>query len=232
MTAEEFQLSLSQYGSDSDAAHLQRFFKTGPGEYGEGDLFIGAKVPDTRRVCREFKNLPREEIQKLLNSPFHEHRLGAVIVLVNQFKNSQKEVYEFYLKNVYAGLINNWDIVDSSAHQIVGGYLINKQKDIIYELAQSEKLWEKRVAIIATFHFIKNGDSSTTIDIAEVLLHDKHDLIHKAVGWMLREVGKRVDEAMLIDFLDKYAREMPRTMLRYSIEKLSESKRQYYLKLK
>ncbi len=231
MTAEDFEVALAKYGSDSDAVFLQRFFKTGPGEYGEGDLFIGAKVPDTRKVCREFKNLPLLEIQKLLNSPFHEHRLGAVILLVNQFKSNQKEIYDFYLKNVYAGLVNNWDIVDSSAHQIVGGYLIDRQRDIIYELAQSEKLWEKRVAIIETFHFIKNGDSSTTIDIAEMLLHDKHDLIHKAVGWMLREVGKRVDEAILIDFLDKYANHMPRTMLRYSIEKLPEHKRQYYLRM-
>lgn len=232
MTAEDFQLSLSKYASDSDSAFLQRFFKTGPGEYGEGDVFIGVRVPDTRKVCKEFKDLPLGEIQKLLDSPIHEHRLGAVILLVNQFNKNKEEVYNLYLKNVYKGRINNWDIVDSSAHQIVGGYLIDKPHDLLFELAGSDNLWQRRVAVLATFHFIKNGEASTAIEIAEKLLDDDHDLIHKAVGWMLREIGKQVDEGILIDFLDKHATKMPRTMLRYSMEKLPEYKRQYYLKKK
>lgn len=232
MTAEDFQLSLSKYASDSDSAFLQRFFKTGPGEYGEGDVFIGVRVPDTRKVCKEFKDLPLVEIQKLLDSPIHEHRLGAVILLVNQFNKNKQEIYDLYLKNVYKGRVNNWDIVDSSAHQIVGGYLIDKSHDLLFELADSDNLWQRRVAVLATFHFIKNGEASTAIEIAEKLLNDDHDLIHKAVGWMLREIGKQVDEGILIDFLDKHVTKMPRTMLRYSMEKLPEHKRQYYLKKK
>lgn len=232
MTAEDFEQALAKYGSDSDASFLQRFFKTGPGEYGEGDLFIGVKVPDTRKVCREFKDLPLMEIQKLLNSPIHEHRLGAVILLVNQFGKNKEEVFNFYLKNVYKNRVNNWDIVDSSAHQIVGGYLMNKSHDLLFDLANSDNLWQRRVAVLATFHFIKNGEATTALVIAERLLSDDQDLIHKAVGWMLREIGKQIGEDILLDFLNKHVTEMPRTMLRYSIEKLPEHTRQYYLKKK
>ncbi|OGL31300.1 DNA alkylation repair protein [Candidatus Saccharibacteria bacterium RIFCSPHIGHO2_12_FULL_41_12] len=232
MTAEDFELAIQKYASDSDASFLQRFFKTGEGEYGEGDVFIGARVPDTRKVCKVFKDLSLGEIQKLLDSPIHEHRLAAVILLVNQFNKNKQKIFDLYLNNVYRNRVNNWDIVDSSAHQIVGGYLIDKPRDLLFDLASSDNLWQRRVAVLATFHFIKNGHAVTSIELAEKLLKDNHDLIHKAVGWMLREVGGRVDEAILIDFLDKHAHEMPRTMLRYSIEKLPEQTRQHYLKLK
>jgi len=232
MKAEGFVKELAKYGSDNDASFLQRFFKTGPGEYGEGDVFIGARVPDTRKVCRKFKDLSLSEIQKLLNSPIHEHRLGAVIILTSQFNKNRDEIYDFYLKNVRAGRVNNWDIVDSSAHKIIGPYLFNKPHDLLFELAGSNNLWQRRVAVISTFYFISKGDGSTCLALAEKLINDPHDLIHKAVGWMLREVGKRVDEAILLDFLDKHAHEMPRTMLRYSIEKLPEHKRLHYLKIK
>lgn len=231
MKFEDLIRELNKYADDQRAVHSSRFFKTGVGEYGEGDIFIGVTVPDTRKVCKMFKNLPLSETQKLLDSPIHEHRLSAVILLVNQFGKNQENIYKFYLKNVYEGRVNNWDIVDSSAHQIVGGYLYNKSRDILFELADSENLWQRRIAIIATFYFIKKGDASTTIELAEKLLKDDQDLMHKAVGWMLREVGKRVGEEILLDFLNTNAVQMPRTMLRYSIEKLPESKRRYYLNL-
>lgn len=231
MKYEDFVTELNKYADDQRAVHSIRFFKTGKGEYGEGDIFIGSTVPDTRRVCKEFKNLPLVEIQKLLDSPIHEHRLAAVIILTDQFRNNKREVYDFYLKNVYKGRVNNWDIVDSSAHKIVGPYLYDKPRDLLFELAESEDLWQRRVAIISTFYFISKGDASTSIELSEILLNDKHDLIHKAVGWMLREVGKRAGDEILLDFLNKNAVQMPRTMLRYSIERLPESKRRYYLNL-
>lgn len=231
MKYEDFVTELNKYADDQRAVHSSRFFKTGVGEYGEGDIFIGATVPDTRKVCKMFKNLPLPEVQKLLDSPIHEHRLAAVIILSGQFKNNQKEIYEFYLNNVYEGRINNWDIVDSSAHKIIGPYLYNRPRDLLLDLAVSEDLWQRRVAIISTFYFISKGDASTSIELSEILLNDNHDLIHKAVGWMLREVGKRIDDEILLNFLNKNAVQMPRTMLRYSIERLPESKRKYYLNL-
>lgn len=231
MKYEDFVTELNKYADDQRAVHSSRFFKTGVGEYGEGDIFIGATVPDTRKVCKMFKNLPLPEVQKLLDSPIHEHRLAAVIILSGQFKNNQKEIYEFYLNNVYEGRINNWDIVDSSAHKIIGPYLYNRPRDLLLDLAVSEDLWQRRVAIISTFYFISKGDGSTSIELSGILLNDKHDLIHKAVGWMLREVGKRIDDEILLNFLNKNAVQMPRTMLRYSIERLPESKRKYYLNL-
>jgi len=232
MKYENFVAELGKYADDQRAVHSSRFFKSGKGEYGEGDIFIGVRVPDTRKVCREFRSLSLEEVQKLLDSPIHEHRLAAVIILSDQFKKNQKEVYDFYLKNVYKGRINNWDIVDSSAHKIIGPYLYDKPRDFLFDLVASHDLWQRRVAIISTFYFISKGDGSTSIELSEILLNDNHDLIHKAVGWMLREVGKRVDEEILIDFLNKNAVQMPRTMLRYSIEKLPESRRKYYLNLR
>lgn len=223
------------YASDSDATFLQRYFKTGQGEYGEGDIFVGVRVPDTRKVCKKFKELPLTEIQKLFNSPVHEHRLAASFLLVEKYKKypeKRKDVYEMYLKNVYSGRVNNWDIVDLSAKYIIGPYLQDKPKDLIVELAKSKDLWQRRVAVLASFHYINNGQAQVSIELAEMLLRDEQDLIHKAVGWMLREVGLRVDEAILTDFLDRHAHEMPRTMLRYSIEKLSEKTRRYYLSKK
>jgi 3-methyladenine DNA glycosylase AlkD len=189
-----------------------------------------------RAVCKEFKNLPLAEVEKLLASSVHEHRLAAVIFLSNQFGRAddaaQKAIFETYMRGLRGGRINNWDIVDSSAGYVVGGYLRNRPRDLLFELAASHDLWQRRVAMIATFAFIMEGDPSTSLLIAEKLLYDKHDLIQKAVGWMLREIGKRVDRSVLLHFLDKHAHEMPRTMLRYSIEHLPSEQRQHYLGLR
>ncbi len=236
MTASQLQAELQKYASDSDAVVLQRFFKTGPGEYGEGDVFIGVRVPNTRKVCKQFVSLAYPEIQKLLDSPIHEHRLAGLIILSYKYPKSsepeKKEIFEMYLRNVAQGRVNNWDLVDVTAPGVVGEYLVAQSShQKLIELAQSDNLWEKRVAMIASFAFIKKGSAGEAIDIAEILLHDQHDLIQKAVGWMLREVGKRIDEAILLDFLDEHAHEMPRTQLRYAIEKLSDKNRQYYMGL-
>jgi 3-methyladenine DNA glycosylase AlkD len=218
--------------ADADKARiLQRFFKTGPGQYGEGDRFLGVVVPKIRQVAPEFKDLEIKELAESIESPYHEERLCALIILTLQFKNAdeikQKKIFDFYLKNTKN--INNWDLVDLTADRIVGAYLDNKDKSILFELAKSKDLWERRIAMLSTFHYIKNGQPNDAIRIAEILLHDKHDLIHKAVGWMLREIGKRCPEKVLYNFLNKYYREMPRTMLRYAIERLPEGKRRYYL---
>lgn len=231
-TAQEVMDALSSHASDSDAIFLQRFFKTSKGQYGEGDVFIGVRVPVTRKVCRAFKDLSLQETQKLFDSPVHEHRLAAAILLVEKYKrqpDARKDIYNMYLRNVYAGRVNNWDIVDLSAEKIIGPQLIDQSQDLLFELARSEDLWQRRVAVLTTFYYIKNGQADTLLALAELLLKDTHDLIHKAVGWMLREVGKRVDEEILIDFLDAHAHEMPRTMLRYAIEKLPPHQRAYYL---
>lgn len=215
---------------------MQRFFKSGKGQYGEGDVFIGVSVPDTRKVAKQFVNLSFGEIQQLLNSEVHEHRLAGVLILAYQYPKADEEtkqnIFDFYLYNVRKGTVNNWDLVDVTTPNIIGEHLLDKPRDVLYKLAESKDLWQRRVAIMATFAFIKKGDPVTTIEIAEKLLHDKHDLIHKAVGWMLREMGKRVDEKLLTDFLDKHAYEMPRTMLRYSIEKLTFEQKLYYMQLK
>lgn len=236
MQAKDIMMALDKYSSDSDAIFLQHFFKTGPGQYGEGDIFIGVRVPDNRKVCKQYIALPMDEVDKLLVSPIHEHRLSGVYILCYKYKKAnnfeRKEIFELYIKALYAGHINNWDIVDMSCPTVVGEYLLDKNRDILYTLAKSQKLWEKRVAIISTYAFIRSGDFSTTLDIADILLNDSHDLIHKAVGWMLREVGKRIDEEILIDYLEKNASVMPRTMLRYACEKLSVDKKQYFYNLK
>lgn len=233
MTAADLEQELQAHASAYDAEFLQRFFKTGPGQYGEGDTFIGVRVPQTRKVCKDFKDLPLPEVQKLLDSEIHEYRLAGLIILVQQFKKAdevqRQRLHEFYLQAVYAGRVNNWDLVDTSAEYLVGEYLYDKPRGIIFELAVSDNLWQRRVAVLATFGFIKKGDPSTTLELAEKLLNDPHDLIQKAAGWMLREVGKRCDESLLIDFLDQHAADMPRTMLRYSIERLSSAQRQYYM---
>lgn len=234
-TAQEVMDALSSHASDSDALFLQRFFKTSKGQYGEGDVFIGVRVPATRMVCRAFYDLSLQETQKLFDSPVHEHRLAAAILLVEKYKrqpNARNNIYDMYLRNVYAGRVNNWDIVDLSAEKIIGPQLVDQSKDLLFELAASKDLWQRRVAVLTTFYYIKNGQADTTLALAELLLHDTHDLMHKAVGWMLREIGKRVDEAILIDFLDAHAHEMPRTMLRYAIEKLPPHQRAYYLAYK
>lgn len=232
MNASELQSELGKYASDNDAAILQRFFKTGKGEYGEGDLFLGIKVPVTRKVCRDYKDLPLTEIEKLLESPIHEHRLAALVIMVMQFKSKasnkdyKKSIYELYLKR--KDRINNWDLVDVSCRDIVGGWLKDKSREPLYNLAVSKDLWERRVAIVTTLEFIRSYDFVDVLAISEILIDDKEDLIHKASGWMLREAGKR-DVGVLLDFLDKHAVNMPRTMLRYSIEKLSTDQKKYYM---
>lgn len=201
------------------AAFFPRFFKTGKGQYGEGDQFIGVTVPNQRLIAKKYKNLPLSEIKKLLASKIHEHRLTALFILVHQFEKgdetSQKKIYEFYLKN--KARVNNWDLVDSSAHKIMGPYLEDKPKDILFDLAESENLWDRRIAMLSCFYFIRNNDFDDALRVAEMLVDDRHDLIHKAVGWMIREIGAR-DEGPALDFLRRH-QNMPRTMWRYATEK-------------
>ena len=210
-----------------------RFFKTGKGHYGEGDQFLGLTMPQQRIIATKYINTPLKELQELISSPIHEYRMTALIILAYKYKkadeDTKKEIYDFYIKNY--NCINNWDLVDVTAPNIIGEYLLDRKsrRRILYEFATSDHLWKKRIAIISTFTFIKNEDFQDTINISEILLEDKHDLIHKAVGWMLREMGKR-NEKVLLKFLNKHHKVMPRTMLRYSLEKLSEEKRKYYMK--
>jgi 3-methyladenine DNA glycosylase AlkD len=244
MNAENVKKDLRNLADFEKANILQRFFKTKKGEYGEGDIFLGIIVPNTRKVAKRYINLELYEIKELLYSKIHEERLCALLILVQKFEclnnrkdpnkfsserkleRARKNIFEFYIKN--AKQANNWDLVDLSAPKIIGQYLLNKPRDILYKFAESKNLWEKRISIISTFTFIKNNQFEDTFKIAEILMNDRHDLIHKAVGWMLREVGKRSlkDEEK---FLKKYSKKMPRTMLRYAIEKFPEGKRLKYL---
>lgn len=231
MQLEQLRRELKKKADPKRAKLLQGFFKTGPGEYGEGDVFLGITVPESRKTAKKFKDLPLADVKKLLKSKYHEERLVALLILVHVFQSEEKKreaIYAFYLKNTK--YINNWDLVDLSAHKIVGPWLEDKPRAILTELAKSKNLWERRIAILSTFHFINKGDCKDALRIAKMLLHDKHDLIHKAVGWMLREVGKRCSMKEEEDFLRKHYREMPRTMLRYAIERFPEKKRQGYLK--
>ena len=224
---------LLQLSNPEKAKKLSGFFKTGKGQYGEGDLFLGIPVPEQRKIAKKYVDLSSNDIQKLLNSKTHEHRLTALLVLIFKYKkaeNSGKEqIFNFYLKNTKN--INNWDLVDLSAPKIIGDYLVNKDKLILYELAKSNNLWERRISILSTFKFIANNDFKDALKISELLLHDRHDLIHKAVGWALREIGKRNQEVEE-RFLTKYCTQMPRTMLRYAIEKFDETKRKFFLNKK
>jgi 3-methyladenine DNA glycosylase AlkD len=208
---------------------LQKFFKTGPGEYGQGDIFLGVTMPEIRKLIKKYSNLELEKTIKLLKSKIHEERMLALLILINKFQNqnNRKKIYNLYLKNIKH--INNWDLVDLSAYKIIGDYLLGKPRLILYKLAKSKNLWQKRISIIATFSFIKNNDFEETLKIAEILLKDKNDLIHKAVGWMLREVGKRNIKKEK-KFLDKHLKKMPRTMFCYAIEKFPEKERKQYLK--
>lgn len=212
------------------AEFLKRYFKTGPGEYAEGDLFLGLMVPQTRAVTKKYRDLSLDDLQKLLKSSYHEERLAALFILVDQFAHADEtmrtKIFEFYLK--HTKYINNWDLVDTSAAEIVGAYLVDQPKDILHKLARSKSIWERRIAIIATYWYIKRNQFDETLKVAELLLSDKHDLIHKAVGWMLREVGKRTLETEEV-FLRSHHQQMPRTMLRYAIEKFSREKRKFYL---
>ena len=227
----EIQKALRALGDKDIAQHSQKFFKTGKGEYGEGDQFIGVRVPVTRKIAATYKNTPLTEIEKLLHSKFHEERLLAVIMLANIAKTADlallKTIYQLFETNTQ--YINNWDIVDSSAPYIVGKHLYDKDRSPLYKFARSKSLWERRISIISTLYFIKQDDFTDTLAIAEILLKDKHDLIHKATGWMLREVGNRSIQTEEV-FLRQHFQHMPRTMLRYAIEKFPESKRQKYLK--
>ena len=234
MSAKKVIEELSSSASAAKAFELQRFFKTGPGQYGEGDVFIGVVVPDIRKVARTHSNLPFAELEKLLESDIHESRLCALIILTLQFKGikdskAQKKIFDFYVEQLKRGHINNWDLVDVSA-PIIGAYLIQTPDPypLLTKLAKSKSLWERRVAIIFTFAFIRAGELDPTIEISELLLKDEHDLIHKAVGWMLRELGKR-DGVLLRKFLTDHSKQMPRTTLRYAIEKMSESERKRWL---
>ncbi len=210
---------------------LQRFFKTGKGEYGEGDIFIGVNVPEQRRISKKYNHLDLKDVLALLHSKAHEERLTSLFILIDKYKSSEnaaarKKIVDIYLENTEQ--VNNWDLVDSSAHFILGDYLIDRDKSVLYKLAGSQNLWERRIAIISTFAFIKNNMFEDTFKISEILLHDKHDLIHKAVGWMLREVGSRNVKAEE-SFLKKHHGAMPRTMLRYAVEKFAREKKALYM---
>ncbi|KKR76950.1 MAG: hypothetical protein UU21_C0001G0004 [Candidatus Levybacteria bacterium GW2011_GWA2_40_8] len=208
---------------------LQKFFKTGPGQYGEGDKFIGLTVSQSRNLVVKYRDLSFLEILELLKSKIHEERLIALLILVYRFQKQpedQRKIYEFYLK--HTKYVNNWDLVDLSSHKIIGEYLQDKPKDILFKLARSENLWEKRISLISTFAFIREGEFDISLELAEILVNDKHDLIQKALGWMLREIGKK-DLTAEENFLKKYHKQMGRTALRYAIEKFPKDKRLAYL---
>ena len=230
MTYDEIIKYLINLGNEEIAKHSQRFFKTGKGEYGYGDIFLGIRVPVLRQAVKKFKEASLETAEKLLHSKYHEIRLFALLLLVHHFskgdRDEQEKIYNLYLNNTK--YVNNWDLVDSSAHYIVGPYLLDKNKSILYKLAQSDSLWERRIAIMSTFHFIKNNEFEDAVCIAEDLLDDQEDLIHKAVGWMLREIGNR-DHKEELFFLKYHYHRMPRTMLRYAIEKFNKKERLYFL---
>ena len=222
---------LKELGDSKRAQVSQRFFKTGTGDYGEGDVFIGLRVPELRKLAKEYRSLPLTEVTRLLHSPIHEARLLSVFILVLAYdkgdETSKAQIYHLYLQNTR--FINNWDLVDASAEHIVGAHLRDRSRDPLHALAESDLLWDRRIAVLATFHLIKRGEFEETLRIAKCLLRDPEDLIHKAVGWMLREIGKR-DQRTEEAFLRTHYKVMPRTMLRYAIEKFPEPLRLQYLR--
>jgi len=228
---EQLKEDMRKLASPEKARVLSGFFKTGKGEYGEGDTFLGIMVPDQRRVAKKYPDLSMNDLRKIISSGMHEERLVCLFILINRYKKAdssgKKEVVDFYLRNLR--YINNWDLVDLSSGPLLGDHLIDADRSILYEMAQSDDLWERRIAVMSTFAFIRKNDFGDTLRIAEMLLNDRHDLIHKAVGWMLREIGKR-DQAKEEEFLKKYYKKMPRTMLRYAIERFDEEKRKNYLR--
>ena len=236
-SAAQVAAQLEAAASPAYAYNSQRFFKTGPGQYGEGDVFVGVRVPDTRKVVIANRDLPLHEISKLAQSKIHEHRLAAVLILVDQYKRAKtdaarEQIFNFYMQLVREGRVNNWDLVDTSTPQIVGGWLLTRaaeETQLLFELVASENLWLRRVGIMGSAAFINAGRAQPTLQLCELVLQDKHDLIHKASGWMLREVGKRVSVDELRGFLKAHVKQMPRTMLRYSIEHLSPEERKRWL---
>jgi 3-methyladenine DNA glycosylase AlkD len=239
-TAASVRKDLAAFARLNRVSDYLRFFKAGPGEYGEGDEFIGVRVPDSREVAKTHKDLPLSEIQKLLDSKIHEERFVGLVIMTNRFKvannpktkntSTQKELFDFYLKNLYAQRVNNWDLIDSTAPYL-GYYLLGKPgtMKLLNSLAESESLWERRAAVMFTFAFIREFELDATLKLSKKLLNDHHDLMHKACGWMLRELGKQ-DLGALREFLDANVTKMPRTMLRYAIEKMTERERKEWLK--
>jgi 3-methyladenine DNA glycosylase AlkD len=221
---------LAQLRDPDRAKNLSWFFKTAKGQYGEGDIFLGILVPEQRKVAKKHIDLSLNDLQELLNSKIHEYRFTALLILISKYRKAgelvKEEIFHLILKNTEN--INNWDLVDLSAPRIIGDFLLNRERSILYKLAKSKSLWERRISILSTFTFIGNNDFEDALNISELLLHDEHDLIHKAVGWALREIGKR-DQNLEERFLNKHYFRMPRTMLRYAIEKFDEEKRQKYL---
>ena len=233
LTAKQFIVRLNQHASPSDAAQMQRYFKTAPGEYGAGDVFIGVRMGNVFALAKEFAEMPLDEIEKLLESPIHEARAGAVSIMDFQARRKKtsdarrQELFELYLRR--HDRINNWDLVDRSAMYVVGGYLYDKPRAVLYRLARSKNIWERRTAIVSTAYFIRQRDLDDTFKLAEMLLRDEHDLIHKATGWMLRAAGD-ADRKRLLEFLEQHAATMPRTMLRYAIEHFDQKQRAKYMK--
>ncbi|MFN8015895.1 MAG: DNA alkylation repair protein [Acidimicrobiia bacterium] len=233
MDAAAVEKELKKHGSKTKAQASAWFFKTGEGQYGYGDIFIGVTVPEQRKVAKTFSNLGLNEIKNLLNSPLHECRLTALLILVGQYKKADEKnkakIAKFYLSN--RSRINNWDLVDSSAGYILGNYLLDKDREILFKLSTSKRMWDRRVAIIATQAFIAQNDFSTTLELAKLYLNEDEDLMHKATGWMLREIGKK-SKRTLVKFLNANVHLMPRTTLRYAIEHFSDAERKKYLAVK
>ena len=222
---------LQKLADPEKAKVMQRFFKTGPGQYGEGDIFLGVTVSDSRKLAKKYSNIGLEEVKVLLGSAVHEERMVALLILVQKYKDAtgkgKAEIARFYLDNLKS--VNNWDLVDLSAPSILGSFLMENDRSVLYRLARSSNVWERRIAIVSTLQFIRSGEFDDTLKIIQMLLYDDHDLMHKAAGWMLREVGKRnasVEEV----FLEKHCKDMPRTMLRYAIERFPEKKRMNYMR--
>ena len=227
---EKIKTALMQLSDPSHAKKLQGFFKTGKGEYGEGDIFIGLRVPDQRRTAKKYWNIPLTDVLVLLKSGIHEHRLTALFILTQQFNKGdedlRQQIVDIYLSNT--AYVNNWDLADSSAHKILGAWLVDKDRDVLYGLAESENLWDRRISIISTFAFVNYGDMVDAVALAGLLVNDGHDLIHKASCCVLREVGKN-DQSLLEEFLLEHYETMPRTMLRYAIERFPEKRRKFYM---
>jgi 3-methyladenine DNA glycosylase AlkD len=235
MTAEEIKKEINALGNKNRAEILQRYFKTKSGEYGEGDLFLGLTVPEQRKIAKKYKDLPLDQVVELIQSRYHEHRLTGLFILTDQFKNADEPgkatIYNLYLQNTI--YVNNWDLVDATAPKIVGEYLLDKpaEREVLYHLAHSENLWERRIAIMATNTFIRHKMFGDAEKISAILVKDSHDLIHKAVGWMLREIGKK-DQTREEKFLKEHHHTMPRTMLRNAVEKFGIAKKRWYMKKK